>query len=510
MSGIVLTRVREGFYLDSVALMRISQQVSAEPGVVEAAFLIGTPSNLELLAEAGLLGETAVQPTMGDLVLSVRAKDGTAAEAALTKAERLLERPRFEGGSEPGGWEPATLRGALQALPEANLALISVPGEFAAAEARKALQAGLHVMLFSDNVPVEEELLLKEEARGKGLLMMGPDCGTAILNGVPLGFANAVPEGPIGIIAASGTGCQEVASLIARAGGGISHAIGTGGRDLSAPVGGLTTLMAIGLLEEDPKTEHVILISKPPDASVLRKVLERVGESPKPFTLCFIGTEPQVVPSNATLAPTLAKAANAALGRPAGPFVSIEKLAEGHKGGSGRIAGLFAGGTLCAEAQVVLLGRKFEVASNMPVPGALPLAEATPNAHRLIDLGADEFTRGRPHPMIDPTFRDEQLRKILQDAEVSVVLLDIVLGFGSHPDPAGSVVAALGEAGRKRIPVVTSVCGTDGDPQNYSAQVKKLREADVLVAPSNMLAAELAARLVAPKSGQRKVVSHHA
>ena len=509
MSGVVLTRVREGFYLDSVALMRISQQVSAEPGVVEAALIIGTPSNLEMLAEAGLLGETELQPTMGDLVLSVRAKNGAAAEAALTKAEKLLERPRFERDSEAGSWEPATLHGALQALPEANLALISVPGEFAAAEARKALQAGLHVMLFSDNVLVEDELLLKEEAQGKGLLMMGPDCGTAILNGVPLGFANAVPEGPIGIVAASGTGSQEVASLIARAGGGISHAIGTGGRDLSAQVGGLTTLMAIGLLDEDPKTEHVILIAKPPDVSVLRKVLERVGESPKPFTLCFIGTEPQVVPSNATLAPTLAKAADAALGRPASPPISIEKLAEGHKGGPGRIAGLFAGGTLCAEAQVVLLGQKLVVASNIPVPGALRLAEATPDAHRLIDLGGDEFTRGRPHPMIDPTLRNQQLRAILQEPGVSVVLLDIVLGFGSHPDPAGSVVAAMGGAGRKRIPVVTSVCGTDGDPQNYSAQVEKLRKADVLVAPSNMVAAELAARLVAPDPGRRERVSQH-
>lgn len=510
MSGVVLTRVREGFYLDSVALMRIAQQVSAEPGVAEAALMIGTPSNLEILAEAGLLGETEVHPTMGDLVLSVRAEDGAAAEAALTKAEKLLERPRFESDSETGDWEPATLRGALQALPEANLALISVPGEFAAAEARKALRAGLHVMLFSNNVSVEDEFLLKEEAQGKGLLMMGPDCGTAILNGVPLGFANAVPEGPIGIVAASGTGCQEVASLIARAGGGISHAVGTGGRDLSAPVGGLTTLMAIGLLEEDPKTEHVVLIAKPPAVSVLRTVLERVGESSKPFTLCFIGTESQVVPSNATLVTTLAKAADAALGRVAGPLVSIEKLADGEKGGPGRIAGLFAGGTLCAEAQVVLLGRKLEVASNIPVPGALPLADATPGAHRLIDMGADEFTRGRPHPMIDPTLRNEHLRTILQEPGVSVVLMDIVLGFGSHSDPAGSVVAALRGAGRKQILVVASVCGTDRDPQNYSAQVEKLREADVLVAPSNMLAAELAARLVAPDSGQREGVSHHA
>src|SRR5580704_9603583 len=97
-------------------------------------------------------------------------------------------------------------------------------------------------MIFSDNVPIAEEASLKHEARERGLMVMGPDCGTAIIGGVPLAFANAVPRGDIGIIGASGTGIQEVSTLIARAGRGVRHAIGTGGRDMHAEVGGLTTL----------------------------------------------------------------------------------------------------------------------------------------------------------------------------------------------------------------------------------------------------------------------------
>ena len=235
--AVVMNRLRKGFYLDSVALMRISKEISSLPGVKLASMMIGTPANKQVLAEAGLLNDEGRTAEANDVIVSLRADTGEVGEAALAEAEKLLAAPALEGGGG-FGWRPKTLDAALDVLPAANLALISVPGEFAGEEARRALRKNLHVMLFSDHVSLEEERLLKAEARERGLLLMGPDCGTAILGGVPLAFANEVPRGGVGLIAASGTGLQEVACLIGRGGGGISHAIGVGGRDLNDEVGG--------------------------------------------------------------------------------------------------------------------------------------------------------------------------------------------------------------------------------------------------------------------------------
>ncbi len=290
MTPFLLNEVREGFYLDSVALMRLARQLEALDGVQTAALMIGTPANLEILQDAGLLGEAGRKATPGDLVIAIRAAGEAALAAALAQAKTLLERPA-RGGRGGTAWRPKMLRSALEALPGANLALISVPGGFAAAEARSALRAGLHVLLFSDNVSLEDEIALKQEAGELGLLMMGPDCGTALINGIPLAFANAVPRGPIGIVSASGTGLQEVSSLIARAGGGVSHGIGTGSRDLLEAVGGATTLQAIEALQADPATRHIVLLSKPPAPPVAAAVLERVAKSEKPFTICFLGLQ---------------------------------------------------------------------------------------------------------------------------------------------------------------------------------------------------------------------------
>jgi FdrA protein len=279
-----LNRVRRGFYMDSAALMRLSQTIAALPGIEQAALMIGSASNKHLMAAAGLLDASAESAGPNDLIIAVRAMNAAAGEAALAEAEALLDRPSTTAG-ETGAYRPRSLATALTLLPGANLALISVPGEFAAEEARKALRANLHVMVFSDNVSRADEKALKLEARERGLLMMGPDCGTAIIAGAPLGFANAVPRGSIGIVAASGTGLQEVACLIARAGAGISHAIGVGGRDLDGEIGGIATLMAIDALDNDPATKAIVIISKPPANEVARNVLERVGRSAKPFTI---------------------------------------------------------------------------------------------------------------------------------------------------------------------------------------------------------------------------------
>ena len=486
----IVNRVCAGLFLDSVILMQISRSITRLDGVEDAALMIGTPSNLDLLDNAKLLARASRKATGGDLILAVRARDETAAASALAKAEILLERPTV-GHTGTTTLRPRTLRSAQDILPAANLALISVPGDFAAAEARKALRAGLNVMLFSDNVSLSEEVSLKREAVSAGLLVMGPDCGTAIIGGVPLAFANQIPQGAIGIIGASGTGIQEVSSLIAQAGYGVSHALGVGGRDLSDPVGGISTLAALAMLEADSATRHIVLISKPPSQSVAKRVIDTLAHSEKPCTVCFLGADAPSLPDNVSFARTLKAAAELATGissknkRPEFKSV-IPPVPPGRQ----RIHGLFCGGTLSSEAQVVFLDQGVSVASNAPIPGAEAVGSGT--SHVLIDLGSDEYTRGRPHPMIDPTVRDEELTKALADPTLAVILLDVVIGFGAHPDPAGTIVQVVAAAGTERPIVVASVTGTDDDPQDRRTQVAKLVDGGIVVAPTNADAAKLA------------------
>jgi FdrA protein len=471
--------------------MRIARDVSAAKGVQEASLMIGTPSNKALLAGSGLLAAEGKAALPDDLVIAVRAKNAADVAAALDTAEKLLSTGE-SARHDPGAPAARGLDGALALLSNANLALISVPGEFAAIEARKALARGLHVMMFSDNVPVEDEVALKDLALSRDLLMMGPDCGTSHIAGVPLAFANAVPLGDIGLVSASGTGLQEVMCLIARAGKGVSHGIGVGGRDLSQEVGARMTLAAFDALDADPGTKTIVLISKPPAPAVAEKVFARVAKSRKRVVLCLLGTASLKTPRNAVVAGTLLEAARAAIGKRAAakpPAVTTR---------TGWLRGLFCGGTLCAEAQLVLQARGHKLQSNAPVQGVTESAKVHAAAHTLIDLGDDAYTRGRPHPMIDPELRNELLLKCLKDASVGVVLLDLVIGYGAHPDPAGLVVEALARVPGRRARVIASVTGTDADPQNYSAQATRLREAGVIVAGSNAEAAAIAAAVLRP------------
>jgi len=495
----LLNLVRRGYYADSVALMRVARGVAALAGVEAASLMIGTPSNKSLLRESRLLAKAGEGARPDDLVIAVRAGTAAAAQAAVEEAARLLEaRPAQRGGD--GFPRSRGFGAASAALPEANLALISVPGAFAAAEARRALESGLHVMMFSDNVPVADEVALKRLALAKGLLMMGPDCGTSIIGGAPLAFANAVPRGDVGIVSASGTGLQEVSSLLARAGRGVSQAIGVGGRDLSDEVGGLMSLAALDALDADPATRHIVIISKPPSARVAKKLLARVGRSRKPVTVCLLGAHGAKLPPNAGFAPTLLAAAERAAGK------RIRGAAHRRQPGrKGWIQGLFCGGTLCAEAQLVLQEAGLEVRSNAPVPGARQ-SKGRATGHVLLDLGDDEYTQGRPHPMIDPDLRNQMLGKALADPRVGVILLDVVIGYGAHADPAGLIAAEMRRARRSGALVIASVTGTDGDPQGYGLQVASLREAGVLVAGSNAEAAEAAAAAtasLAPTSATR-------
>jgi FdrA protein len=494
MSATVRNEVRRGVYLDSVALMRLSRAIAEMPGVDEAALMMGTAANKRLMADAGLLLPESEAAAGGDLVIGIRATNDDSADAAAAEVSRLLARPKI-GVGDARTWRPRSIRAAVKAAPTSNLALISVAGEFATAEARKALRRSLNVMIFSDNVPVADEVALKREARDLGLLVMGPDCGTSIIAGTALGFANAVPAGDIGIVGASGTGIQEVSCLIARAGRGISHAIGVGGRDLDEEVGGITTLMALDALDADPSTARIVLISKPPSPVVVPHIAARVAASAKVFTIAFIGGSEMEVPANAALATTLKGAAENAVGRPLADSREDRLALLGTSNSGRKVQGLYSGGTLCAEAQVVFREAGESVTSNAPIPGSKSLASAG-TAHPMIDLGDDEYTRGRPHPMIDPTVRDDALARALDDPSTGVVLLDIVLGYGAHADPAGHLAEFL----RKRRPengptIVASVTGTDDDPQPRSQQVATLEAVGVRVAPSNADAAALALAL---------------
>ena len=459
MPSLVLNRVERGRYLDSVALMRLSRRLAALPGVEGAALMIGTPSNKSLLRDAGLLAGEGEQAGADDLVIAVRATDEQTGRSALESALVPITQNR-QTESFP---HARSLRGALDLLPQANLALISVPGDFAALEARKALGAGLHALVFSSGVPLEEERALKLLANEKGLLLMGPDCGTALIAGTPIAFANAVPRGEIGIVSASGTGLQEVSCLIARMGAGVSHGIGVGGRDLDERVGALGTLAAIDALEGDAGTKTIVLISKPPAPQVAEEVLQHLRSCAKRTVVCFLGLD------KPGLAPTLLAAAEMATGRKLGE----EKTETASRPPGRQVRALYCGGTLCSEAELIFRRRGLD-------------------GHRFVDLGDDRYTRSRPHPMIEPEIRNDHIAAALADREVGVILVDVVLGYGAHPDPAGVLAKAID---RKKI-FVASVTGTDDDPQVRSRQVATLRAAGALVAPSNAHAAELAASLV--------------
>jgi FdrA protein len=470
-----LALVRDGAYVDSVTLLQVSAEVLGLPGVEDAALVMATDLNRDLLRESRLLVGEAERAGANDLVISVRAASETTAQAALDHAEALLLR-RAQPTGELSPQPPRSIRTARRAAPDANLAVISVPGPFAAGEARQALAEGMHVFLFSDNVPLHDEVALKRLARQRSLLVMGPDCGTAIVNGVGLGFANVVARGSIGVVGASGTGIQEVTSLVHLAGRGVSQAIGTGSRDLHADVGGITTRHAIELLRDDPRTETIVLISKPSDPEVSRTVLRALEATGKRTIACLQSVSVEM-PSRVLRAESLEAAARLAVGEDLSDPASVR---EGTFDSCREVRGLFCGGTLSQEAAAVLGDR-----------------------HTLEDFGDDRYTHGRAHPMIDPMLRNLAIARAGRDPRVGVLLLDFILGLGAHPDPVGAALPAIEDgvsaarADGRRLTVVAHVLGTDRDPQDLARQEATLRSVGVHVCASNVAAATLAGRLAA-------------
>lgn len=501
----IKTHICKNIYRDSVFLMRLSTKIRKLEGVIGAEVIIGTDHNKKFLQGGELWSEQIEkEATANDLIIVIKALDRKTAEKGISLALEGLEK---QVGQETATdeYEPYTFETALKQMPEANLALLSIPGRFVLREAERILDNGLNVMIFSDNVPLEAELHLKQKALEKGLFVMGPDCGTAFINGIPLAFANEVRRGSIGIVGASGTGMQEVSTIIHNLGEGISQAIGTGGRDIKAEIGGLMMIYGLQTLLEDPETKVIVIVSKPPDLSVAKKILQVAASGSKPVVINFIGGDlEQVKAAGCEPALTLKEAAEKAvrLVRRIKPEKAITlprhwetligKEKQQLKKGQTYLRGLFSGGTLAHESLTLLHGKIGDIYSNLALETKYCLVDFSQSqGHTIIDLGEDEFTQGRLHPMIDPTIRNQRLLKEATDPSVAVIMFDMVLGYNAHPDPAGAISIAIREAKRvairdgRHLIFVTSVCGTDEDPQNRQEQVRKLEEAGVIVFSSN-------------------------
>jgi FdrA protein len=478
--------VRPGAYADSVTLMEVTAAVRNADGVTAALVAMATALNLELLAGLGFAAPGAAEP--GDMLVAVRARDEAALAAARELALALLA-ARSPATAGPGpGQPPRTVGSACRAAGGggATVALISVPGRHAFAEAMDALEAGCHVMIFSDNVPAWQEVLLKDRAAERGLLVMGPDCGTAVLAGVGLGFSHTLRRGPVGLVAASGTGAQQVLCLLDAAGVGVSAVVGVGGRDLSAAVGGRGTRAALAALDADPGTEMILVISKPPAAAVAAQLRAHARRLATPVCFGFVA-EGELDLTAVT------EALLAALGHPVPAWPSWRGSTPAPR--SGGLRGLFAGGTLCEEAMVIAAGRLGPVRSNVPLrPGWRASPQAPPPGHVMIDFGDDELTAGRPHPIIDQSLRLERLAAEAADPGTAVILLDVVLGHGAHPDPAAELAPVIAAAA---APVVVSLIGAGSDPQGLAGQARALQEAGAEVFASNAQAARYACSLVA-------------
>lgn len=505
--------IKENTYFDSVTLMTISTRANEVEGVKQAMIGMGTDMNKEVIRNVGLDVPEIEKATTGDLMVVVETESQDQMESALAQIEELFQRKEAKvvSGTKTYRSISAVVKDEL----DPNVAVISVNGLYAAREAREALENGLHVMMFSDNVDLEDEVELKELAHEKGLLMMGPDCGTAIINNVGLCFANRVRPGTIGIVGASGTGSQEMSVRIHEFGYGISQLIGTGGRDLSEEVGGIMMMDAIRALEEDPNTEVIVLVSKPPAKTVEEKVLGLVGEITKPVVVWFLGGDEDVVRAAgahyakrskeaAIQAVVLAGAVESELDTHPLNMPLIEEIQQKLDPKQKYIRGLFCGGTLCDEAMFAAREYFGNVYSNIhPDPSHRLSNPHESREHTFIDFGSDEFTSGKPHPMIDPSTRIERFLKEAQDPEVGVIVLDFVLGYGAHPDPVGVMLPAIQEAKAqaeregRHLEILGYVLGTDQDEQSLAGQIAKLESAGVTIASSSQNTGLLARGFVA-------------
>ena len=514
----VVNIVKRNLFRDSIQLMRLSEEVKKLEGVEDAVISMGTDTNRRLLEDLGLLGRESRGAGDGDLIIAVRVGGGSASGEVMGRVEKLVMAPPVSSS----GARTRVLHSvgsAVDAMGGANLAIVSLPGKQAFEPTMELLRNGVNVHLFSDHVPLDQELRLKRYASSRGLLVMGPGAGTSMINGVGLGFANSVRKGDVGIVASAGTGIQEASIMLDRIGLGVSAALGVGGTDVSERVGGLMMKDCLGLLEKDEATRMIMIIAKTPRARVISEVMEHVEKkTSKPVVACFLGLDPpKTTERRVTYAKTLHSAVHEAArasGRQAEKeFESLspgyEQLSKAARNLRERLGprrkyvrGLYSGGTLAHETLLIFRELVGEAYSNTPLSDRFSLAD--PNVSRgnsVVDLGDESFTAGRAHPMIDPTLRRLRIAQEAKDPAVALILLDIVLGYGSSDDPGGALTAAIGDAvggtRKGRGPAVMAhVCGTETDPQSLVAQGEKLSEAGALLFPSNALLSAEAALVV--------------
>ncbi|MBN1316381.1 MAG: acyl-CoA synthetase FdrA [Anaerolineales bacterium] len=510
----ICTQIRRGAYYDSVILMQLQRSLLDLPGVLDAGVVMGTRANMDVLRQSGLLALEIEGAATDDLVIVVKAESDAAGQAALEQIDELIAgRRRGDTGQE---FRPKSLESAAGMAPEARWVLVSVAGRYAAGVARDALNLGKNVFLYSDNVPLKEEIVLKQLAAERGLLVMGPDCGTAIINGVGLGFANSVRRGPVGVVAASGTGMQQVTARIHQLGSGITHAIGAGGRDLSQAVNGATTRQGLDLLARDPDTRVILLVSKPPSPGVAQELLAIARMSKKPVVVDFIGFTGRSV-ENVHFVTTFDQAAEMAvqlaMEEPETEPKGLDVLPDlnGFADGQRYLRGLFSGGTLAYEVQLLLQDYVQEVYSNAPLDKRHKLENPMfSREHTIVDLGGDEFTVGRLHPMMDNDLRIRRLAQEADDRETVLILMDVVLGYGAHQNPAAELAPAIirarnnAEKNGRRLEVVIVMVGTDQDPQNLEDQVLQLVQAGARVETSNDRAVRYVGRLLREINGRKE------
>lgn len=509
----LVVKILKNRYVDSVSLMALSTQANQIEEINQVIIAMATDMNKEVMANVGLVNDLVKEAETSDLIITMTVDDSIDENDVLEKVENLLNNKKSVETSSTSTRVYHTIKDASHDDKEANLALISVNGHYAPREAHKALDAGLNVMMFSDNVSVEDEKELKDKALEKGLLMMGPDCGTAIINNIGLGFANNVRKGSIGIVGASGTGSQEVSVQVHEFGGGISQMIGTGGRDLSTDIGGKMMLAGMDMLAEDEQTKVIVLISKPPAKEVKDKMINRAKQINKPIVVWFVGEMEQKQEGNVYFEDMSKNAALKAL-ELSGVDLSDENLhplnyplieeVRGKLKDSQRfIRGLFTGGTLASEAYYITKQSYDNVYTNTTNDKAHQLDSLTTSKdHSFIDFGADEYTDGKPHPMIDPSTRLERFKQEARDPEVAVIVLDFVIGYGAHDNPVGfmaeDILKAKKEAEQngKHLEVIGYVLGTELDAQGLSEQVALLEETGATYASSMQNAALLAREMV--------------
>lgn len=497
------TIVKKGSYHDSVVLMLLTNQISSIEGVKKVSIMMATPANKDIYRQSGLSTSELEEASANDMVVVADVDDDGLLDVIMEEVEAFFKKQSTSESDKKGAEAVRSWDKALGKLADANLAVISIPGAYAALEADRALDEGMNVFMFSDNVTLEDEIKLKKKAHEKGLAVMGPDCGTGIIQGVPIAFTNHVAPGPIGIIGASGTGIQELTTIIDRLGEGVKNAIGTGGRDLSTEVGGITMMDMIEAMEKDDTVKVLIIISKPPAKAVRDRISDRLSNFKKPVVTLFLGEKPEYHEENFYHAYTLDEAARLAVGLVRGQDIaegSVEADSSSFFAAEEKktIKAYYSGGTLAGEAAMLI-----KDALNLKVPPQK--AEGfmlKTDGHIVVDLGDDVYTQGKPHPMIDPAKRIECMQEAIDDESTGVILLDIMLGYGSHEDMAGALLPAIirlrdkaREEGRKLFFVAT-VCGTRRDFQGYDKAVETLKEAGVIVCENNKLAVHTAIRAI--------------